>query len=331
MIYRKLGANGPEVSVVAFGAWQIGDPAYWGPDDQADHDAAVHAAVDAGITLFDTAEMYGNGESEVALGRALGERRRSVLIASKVRSDHCDPEALVLSCEASLRRLNTDYIDLYQVHWPSREVPFEVTYEVLAILRSAGKIRAIGVSNFGPIDLDAWMACGDGVSNQIGYSLAFRTPEHTMLPACARHGLGVLVYMPLLQGILTGRWPDVESIPASRRRTRHFAATRPGTRHGEPGCESQLMAALAGLRNLAAECGRPVAHLALAWLLAKPPVTSVVLGARNPAQLARNAEVADWAMPPEVVARIDALTQPMKDALGTNVDMWESTENCRIR
>jgi myo-inositol catabolism protein IolS len=331
MRYKQLGECGLDVSVLSFGAWQIGDTKYWGADDEADHDAAVHAAVDAGITLFDTAEMYGDGQSEIALGRALGHRRDKVLIASKVLSTHCEPEAIQQSCEASLKRLGTDYLDLYQVHWPCREVPFDTTYEALERLKDAGKIRAIGVSNFGPCDLDAWMTGGRCSSNQIGYNLAFRAPEFAMLPACTRYHLGVLVYVPLLQGILTYRWKNADDIPAVRRRTRHFASSRTGTRHGEPGCETLLFEMLGRLNDLATEWGRPLACAALAWLLAQPAITSVIIGARNPAQLKRNVEAVDCVLTPQQIARIDAITKPLKDALGPNLDMWLGSAESRIR
>jgi len=331
MQYRPLGTSGLEVSTLAFGAWQLADPDYWGSDAQADGQAAVDAALDAGITLFDTAEAYGNGESERALGKALGARRDDVLIASKVSETHCAPEGLRAACEASLERLGTDRIDLYQVHWACRDVPFEAAYAELARLEDEGKIRALGVSNFGCEDLGAWMAHGTCVSNQLGYNWAFRAVEHEIAPACLEHGVGIVAYMPLLQGILAGRWKTVEEIPAARRRTRHFAATRPGTRHGEAGCEALLLEALQGLEAVAADLGQSPATIALAWLLAQPGVTSVLVGARNPRQLERNAPATDLVLDPAAIERLDHLSQPMKAHFGPNADLWQSGEDVRIR
>ncbi|HOZ45808.1 MAG TPA: aldo/keto reductase [Candidatus Hydrogenedentes bacterium] len=331
MNYRRLGSSDLDVSAMAFGAWQLGDPAYWGPDAEADGQAAIDAALDAGITLFDTAESYGAGESERALGRALGANRDRVLIASKVSPDHCAPAGLRAACEASLSRLGTDRIDLYQVHWPCRNVPFEDTYAEMTRLRDEGKIRAIGVSNFGPVDLDTWTACGDCASNQLGYNLMFRAIEHAIVPACIERGIGILVYMPLLQGILTGRWTTVDAVPESRRRTRHFASTRSGVRHGEPGCEDLVAGALAQLRAVADELGQPMANAALAWTLARSGVASVIVGARNPGQLQRNIAALDLALDDATVRRLDAITDPIKERLGPNPDMWCGGDKTRIR
>ncbi len=331
MIFRKLGEHGFPVSVLAFGAWQLGDPAYWGDDDNADADEVVGAAIDAGINLFDTAEMYGAGESERVLGAALRGRRDEVYVASKVAPENCEPEKLRTSCEASLRRLRTETIDLYQIHWPFRHVPFAEVYGELDTLRSEGKVRAIGVCNFGRVDLSSWMGDGECCSNQIGYNLLFRAAEYDMLPACRKLGVGVLAYMPLLQGILSGRYESVDQIPEKRRRTRHFNSHRPGTRHGESGCESELLAALHGLRALSEEVEADMATLALAWLLAQPEVTSVLVGARKGDQLRRNLRAAEIKLSANVLTRLTAMTHPLKQRLGTNPDMWDAGDAARIR
>jgi len=331
MKYRKLGADGPEVSVLSFGAWPMGDTPYWGEDDQANAEAAVHTAIDEGINLFDTAEGYGAGDSEKALGRFLGAKRDQVLIATKVGPDNCAPDRLRNACEASLERLGTDYIDLYQIHWPFRDVPFEAAAEVLLRLKEEGKIRAIGVSNFGPIDLEAWLAVSPCASNQLGYNLVFPVIEHEIVPACLRHDVAILVYMPLAQGILSCRWKSLEDIPQARRRTRHFAHNRSGVRHNEPGCEELLSKTLGHLDELAADLACPPATLALAWVMDQPGVTSVIIGARNPAQLQRNTAVLDFELDDATRARLDALSQPFKEVFGKNADMWCDAETSRIQ
>ena len=331
MRYRTLGASGFEVSVLSYGAWQVGDPGYWGEDGEADSAAAVAAAIDAGVNLFDTAEMYGGGESERALGRALGGKRDRVILASKVLGVNCAPDALRRACESSLSRLGTDYLDLYQVHWPCRETPFEATYEAMEGLRQEGKIRAIGVSNFGRIDLETWLGVGRCVSDQLGYNLAFRAIEDEILPACRRHGVGALVYMPLLQGVLSYRWKSADAIPAMRRRTRHFSGRRAGVRHGEAGCEDLLFGALRQLEELAGAAGQPVATVALAWAMAQPGITSVIVGARNVGQLERNLAAVDLALEPEMLEEIDRITGPMKAYFGGNADMWAGAGESRIR
>lgn len=331
MIHRRLGASTLSVSVISFGAWQIGDSEYWGLQERTNAEATVQAAIDAGINLFDTAEMYGRGESERVLGRALGKRRKDVLVASKVLPENCRPESLRCACEGSLSRLGTDYIDLYQVHWPFRDAPFEAAYEVLDALKTEGKIREIGVSNFGVQDLKAWMSVGNAASNQLGYNLAFRAIENEILPACRDHNLGVLAYMPLLQGILTCRWKTADEIPPLRRRTRHFSSIRTGTMHLEPGCEDALFELVSKLEDLAAQLGQSPATLALAWLMAQPGVTSVILGARDPVQLTRNLTAADLALSEETLSTVEFLSNPLKECLGPNADMWRSGEAARIR
>lgn len=330
MQYRSLGDSDITVSALAFGAWQLGDPDYWGGDAEADAEAAVRTALDGGINLFDTAEMYGAGRSEEVLGRALRGARDRVVIASKVLPENCAPARLRAACEASLRRLGTDHIDLYQVHWPNRDVPFADTHAELDRLRAEGKIRAIGVSNFGAHDLRAWMDTGRAIANQLGYSLLFRAIEHEIVPACAREGVGILVYMPLLQGILTGRWRTIAEIPVKRRRTRHFSSAREGTRHGEPGCETLLEQTLEKLLDIAAEAGRPLAELALAWAMAQPGVTSVIAGARKPQQLARNLAAAHDPPEPALLECLTRATESLKDALGANPDMWLGGDDRRI-
>lgn len=331
MEYRALGSTAWNVSALAFGAWQIGDSAYWGVEDAADAQAAVDAALDGGINLFDTAEMYGGGESERVLGKCLGARRKEVYVASKAAPEHCTPDGVRGSCEKSLERLGTDYIDLYQIHWPFRETPFEDVYAVLDSLKDEGKIRAAGVSNFGVQDLNQWMAAGTCVSNQLGYNLAFRAIEYEILPACLRHNVGVLAYMPLLQGLLTGRWKAIDEIPAARRRTRHFSCNREGTRHTEAGQEDLFVDLLDKLGEMANELDMAPATLALAWAMAQKGVASVIVGARRRTQLQRNIDAASVDLDEPALNRLNSISEPLKQALGNNADLWLSGDERRIR
>ncbi len=330
MIYRKLGESALEVSVISFGAWQIGDPKFWGEESNPDPDGVVGVAIDQGINLFDTAEAYGDGGSEQALGKALQGRRDQVYIASKVSEAHCTPDGIRLACENSLKRLDSDHIDLYQMHWPFAHESFEDAWAALMKLQEEGKVREIGVSNFGPHDLSAWMRAASAVSNQLGYNLLFRAPEYEMIPACRQHGLGILVYMPLMQGLLTDRYTSIADIPMQRRRTRHFSGDRQGTRHGESGHEEVLMDTVEDLRDFADAVGIPLSVMALSWLIAQPGITSVILGARNASQLTENLRAASLNIGPAAIAQLNEFTFPLKVALGTNCDMWESEENSRI-
>lgn len=331
MFYNKLGSSDLIISALTFGGWQLGDPAYWGPDAEADGVATVHAALDAGINFFDTAPMYGSGESERVLGRALRGRGDEFYVATKVWPDQCAPAKLRASCEASLQRLGLETIDLFQIHWPFRDVPFEDAYGELRRLEEEGKIRNTGVSNFGPQDLEAWTAHGYCVSNQVGYNLLFRAVEYEIVPACRARNIGILAYMPLMQGILSGRWNSVEEIPVNRRRTRHFASSREGTRHEEAGAEALLLETLERLEHVAVTLDEPLATVALAWVMAQPGVTSAIVGARNPAQLERNLRAATLAVSSDVIAQLNLITEPLKRHFGGNADMWENDEHSRIR
>jgi aryl-alcohol dehydrogenase-like predicted oxidoreductase len=331
MQYRQLGASGFNVSAIAFGAWQIGDAGYWGQTSWQDIQATVDTALDAGVNLFDTAEMYGNGDSERALGKALGPRRDSVFVATKVWPDRCAPAGLRIACENSLKRLGTDRIDLYQVHWPVRDVPVADVREALERLRQEGKIRATGVSNFGVQDLSDWLAEGACVSNQLGYNLLFRAIEWEILPDCHAQHIGVVAYMPLMQGLLTGRWASVADIPVQRRRTRHFSSAREGTRHGEAGCERETFQAIEGIRSVADRLGESMATVALSWLLHRPGVASVVVGGRRPEQVTRNLAAAGLALDQASIDELDQTTDWLKMHFGVNADMWQSSESSRIR
>jgi len=330
MKYRKLGSSDLEVSALSFGAWQLADTDYWGASDGSGADA-VRAAIDSGITLFDTAEIYANGESEKALGHAIGTDRDKVLIATKLGESNCAPADARAACEGSLRRLGTDRIDLYQVHWPSRQVPFADTFDEMLKLKREGKVREVGLSNFGRKDLDEWMQTGSAVSNQLGYNLLFRAIEYEIVPACAEYGLGILVYMPLIQGILAGRWKTVEDIPVPRRRTRHFSPNREGTRHSDRGNEDITIDTLRELAKLADEIKEPLARVAIAWLLARPGIASVIVGGRKAEQVTRNMGAVDLELGAETIRRLDETTAPLKKDLGSNADFWLEAERSRIR
>jgi len=330
MKYSSAGNSDLKLSAITLGAWQLGDAMYWGETEDAR--CLVSRALDHGITTYDTAEVYGNGESERALGKALGADRDRAIIVSKVAHQHLGPDDVRAACERSLGNLGTDRIDLYLVHWPNWEIPFGDTYEALNGLRDEGKIRQIGLSNFGVRDLGDWFSTGDAVVNQLGYSLVLRAVEDEILPACRERKVSVMAYMPLFQGLLTGRWKTVEEIPPMRRRSRHFSFERGGDlRHGEPGCEDLTMQTVADLVALADEVGKSLPDLAIAWLLTRPAVGTVIVGATRAEQIARNAGVADLELSPDVLQRLDQITLPLKQALGPNPDMWESAATSRIR
>jgi aryl-alcohol dehydrogenase-like predicted oxidoreductase len=308
---RPIGSLG--ASVIGLGCNNFG------PRLDADRTAAVvDAAIDAGVTFLDTADIYGNGASEEFIGRALARsgRRAEVVIATKFghRSGHPDrgghPDWVRQAADASLRRLGVEVIDLYQLHSPDPLVPLADTLGALDELVRAGKVREIGCSNFTAEMLDDAGAAAAGrarfVSVQNEYSLLRREPEGGVLGACERHGLAFLPYFPLASGLLTGKYRRGRPLPEGTRITAHVAS---GGRYAELLTEENLdaverLAAWAGAR------GRTLLELAFAWLLAHPRVASVIAGATSPEQVRANAATAAWRLTPAERAEVDALLAP---------------------
>jgi len=325
MKYRKLGKTDIEVSTVCFGCWALAGGFNWGPQDEQDSIAALRTAYEAGINFFDTAEAYGKGKSEQILGKALADVRNQIVIATKVSPVHFQPEDLQASCEQSLKNLRTDRIDLYQLHFPNHEIPVEETLGIMESLQKSGKIRAYGISNFGPHDLDKVLKTGfKPATNQMAYNLLFRAIEFGIQPLCAEHDISILCYSPIMQGLLAGKFASADDVPVDRARTRHFRGTREQARHGEPGAEKETFDAVAKIRKIAEQNNIPMSDMALAWLLAQPDVTSVIAGGRNPKQSQDNARAADLELSAETVRQLSEATEALKTKLGPNADMWQS-------
>ncbi len=323
MEYRRLGESELEVSAIGFGCWGISGGSMWGDQDEADSIAALKAGVDAGINFYDTAEAYGDGYSEEIIGRALADRRGDIVLATKVSPANLDPERLVASCEASLRRLRTDSVDLYQIHWPNPPGDPDAVAETLQKLRDEGKIRYAGVSNFGPVDLDRYPA-GLFISNQLAYSVAFRAIEYHLVGASVSRGMSIIAYSALLHGILAGKYRSPEDVPEGRGRTRHFSSDRPGVRHGEEGHEELLFALVDEMEQIANESGLTIREVAMLWVLAQDGVATILAGSRTPSQAADNASVAGRSLDPALVGRLTRASDALKKAMGPNPDMWQS-------
>jgi len=331
MQQRTLGRSSLQVSVLGLGCWPLGGGPGWGDQPLADSIAAVHAALDAGITLFDTAEAYNNGVSEEILGQALLGRRDKAVIATKVSPTNTEPGTLRTHCEASLRRLQVDCIDLYQVHWPITDHSVADAFATLQDLQTEGKVREIGVSNFGVYNLPDALATGARiVSNQLNYSLLWRAIELGIQPMCHANQMSILAYMPLMQGLLVGHWTDPEQVPEFRRRTRHFSCQRPETRHGFSGVEELTFDTIAQIRAIADQAGISMPHLALAWVMAQPDVGSVLVGGRKAQQITRNTKAAAITLSSDILGALDKATQALRDALGPNADAFQGDEGTRI-
>lgn len=341
MEQRECGKTGLRTSALGIGCWEFGGSDYWGPQSQAEADAVVRRALDLGITTFDTAETYNDGRSEETLGRALrGLPRDRFVVATKVQPYHCDPATLTEHCEASLRRLGLEYVDLYMVHWPisPRNMPAGTAcpsvaeaFAALGRLRRDGKVRHVGVSNFSVPRLEEAAAAGTVLAaNQLCYSLLARAIEFEVLPWCRSHGVGVMAYLALMQGLLTGKYRTIDEVPPLHRRTRHFCGLEPDTlcRHGEPGAEAEVNAALAALRTIAAETGRTMPDLALAWAMAQPGLTCVLAGCRTAARVEENVRAAA-PLDPAIVARLTTAADALKQRLGPSIDYWQNAVNDR--
>ena len=322
MQYRRLGNSTLTISAVTLGCMTFTGDSNWGAQDEKDSIETVRAALDAGITSFDTAESYANGYTESLLGKALGDDRKKVTIFSKAAPDHLRRDDLIKACEQSLTRLGTDYIDLYQIHWPSREIPLDETIDAMLTLKKQGKIREIGVSNFGTCDLDDIIGFGCTVSDQLAYNMLFRGIEYSIVPKCIENNIGILTYSSLAQGLLSGKYKTAESFPEGRARTKVFSKKHPGVRHGGDGCEEIAFKAIDDIRNICAEIGEDMADVALAWSLAQPGITSVIAGGRTGAQALQNAKGADIKLSGDIVSRLCKATNSVKEFLGDDADPW---------
>jgi len=343
---RPCGRSGLSLPALGLGTWAFGGGSYWGPQDQPDVDAVVGRALELGMNYFDTAEIYNAGASETSLGRALRGRREQALIGSKVSPSNAAPEVLRAHCEASLRRLGTDHLDLYMMHWPInsssvrhftedeqviRQPPSTAeAFLTLAALQREGKIRHIGVSNFGVRQLEEVRALGVTLAvNELPYNLLMRAIEPELAPYCRAQGIGIIAYMALMQGVLAGGFASFNELPAARLRTRHFASHRPGSRHGESGCEEQTWATLVALREIAREAGQPLGDIAIAFALAHPDISCVLAGCRNLAQLEENARAASLQLTPALLRRLRETTDPLLTLLGTNPDYYQGRADAR--
>jgi myo-inositol catabolism protein IolS len=347
---RRCGTSALTLSALGLGCWSFGGGAYWGDCDQADADAVVRRAVELGITYFDAAEAYNAGRSEESLGKALmGIPREQVVVGTKVSPSNCYARALPVHCEASLRRLGLEYVDLYMIHWPIhphsirhftsdeaiiRNPPTVAeAFSALAELKRQGKIRHVGVSNFAGSRLEeAARIFPDIVVNQLPYSLLTRAVELDILPRCHRLGIGVIGYMTLLQGVLTDLYPTLADVPPHQARTRHFSRRRSELiRHGENGAEEETAQALAEIRRIARETGLTTAELAIKWALAGQGISCCLIGARKVAKLDANVRAMAGPLSPDIIRALNAATQPLLETLGDGFDYYESLANNRTR
>lgn len=313
MQQRRLGSSSVSVSEIGLGTWGMSG-AFWGAADDAESIRVIHRALELGVTLIDTAEAYGNGHSEEVLGQALVGRRDKAVIATKVAPNHLDPADLGTAFEGSLRRLQTDYVDVYFIHWPHPDYPIGDTMAALEKLRSEGKIRAIGVSNFGVKEIESASAYGTIDALQPPYNMLWREIEADVLPYCLSHNIGIIPYSGLAQGLLTG----------TLSRDTRFAEgdERPTTVLFQPGIYEKAVDAVDALRPIAARYGKSIPQLAVQWLTSRPGVSAPLLGARTVREIEENAGSVGWTIALEDVAVIDRLTKPIWAEIADKGDMF---------
>lgn len=310
---RKLGKTDLELTVVGLGTWAIGGGGWafgWGAQDDAASVGAILEALEQGINWIDTAPVYGYGHSEEVVGRALKQWGQPVMVATKCgrlpnpegRPIPCiKRESVLRECEASLRRLGVEVIDLYQMHWPQPEEDIEEAFQAMLDLQAQGKIRWAGVSNFSAAQLDRIAALGPVASLQPPYSMLNRGIEDDALAWCGENACGVVVYSPLQCGWLTGKVTQdwFEALPEDDwRKTKNPFFQEPDF--------SRHLATVDRLRPIAERQGRSLAQLAVAWTLRRAEVTAAIVGARRPGQIGEVIPGADWILDEQTLVEVEA-------------------------
>ncbi len=317
MEFRHLGRSGLKISAISYGNWithgsQVGD------QDAID---CVHAALDLGITTFDTADVYAGTRAEVVLGKALeGQRRESLEIFTKVywptgsgpNDQGLSRKHIMESCEASMRRVGVDYFDLYQAHRFDTATPLEETMVAFADLVRAGKVLYIGVSEWTAEQIRDAAALAEElrvpfVSNQPQYSMLWRVIEDQVVPTCEEVGVSQIVWSPIAQGVLTGKYLPGQPVPEGSRATDE----KGGADFVQRFMNDEVLTAVQGLKPIADELGASMAQLAVAWVLRNPNVASAIVGASKPSQLRDNVGALDVTLDDDVVARIDEILDPV--------------------
>ena len=309
---RKLGNTDLELTVIGLGTWAIGGSWQfgWGPQDEADSIRTICAAVDAGINWIDTAPIYGCGDSERVVGRALKEMGEKPLIATKCsqlwndkreKYSCLDHDSIIKECEDSLKRLGVEVIDLYQMHWSRPEEQLEEGWEAMAALVQQGKVRYIGVSNFSVEQLERVAKIYPVASLQPPYSMLRRDIEDDLIPYCGRNNIGIVAYSPMQKGLLTGKF--------SAEHMKTLAAD--DHRRNDPNFNGELLeknlAIVKAIKPIAERNGKTVAQLAIAWVLRKEEVTAAIVGARKQKQIEETVLAGDWVLDEQDIAEIETI------------------------
>ncbi len=316
---RRLGKSDLELTVVGLGCWIMGRAGWVNVKDE-ESIAAIHTALELGINWLDTAEGYGGGHSERVIAQALeGHKREEVIIATKVSPENLSKQKLPQALASSLKNLNTDYVDLYQIHWPSPDyryhsshpdVPLEETMETLLAEQKKGKIRYIGISNFDAAQMAQALETGRIESLQPPYSLYWRHLEAEDLPFCRQHNIGVICYSPMAQGLLTGKF-SLENRPPPE-------DNRSGARLFQSPTYEAALEGIPVIREIGKKHGKTSGQTALRWLLQQPGVTAAIVGARNPQHVKENVGAANWELSVEDIEALGAVGDKVMATLPDN-------------
>ncbi|MFA3783726.1 aldo/keto reductase [Melioribacteraceae bacterium 4301-Me] len=309
MLKRKLGKNGPELTVIGFGAWAIGGPWKWGWGKVDDNESieAIRTALDNEINWIDTAAVYGLGHSEEVVAEAIKDRRKEVFVATKCgmvpdgkggANINNHPNSIRKEIEDSLRRLQTDYVDLYQIHWPDPNVPVEDSWGEMVKIKQEGKARFIGVCNFDVNLLERCMKIEHVQSLQPPFSMLRRDVAKEILPYCEKNGIGVVAYSPMQAGLLTGNFHTKKLAEDDWRKNNPYFQ--------EPYL-SKALELVERLRPIAAKADKTVGNLAVAWVLSHSAITSAIVGARNKNQVLENIKAAEYVLTKEDLSEIEKL------------------------
>ena len=312
MNIRQLGQSDLNLTVIGLGTWAIGGPwEYgWGPQDDNDSIAAIHEALDAGINWIDTAPIYGCGHSEQVIGNALKGLSLKPIVAtkfgllwnSKLEKINClEPQSIIAECEASLKRLNVEVIDLYQMHWAIPDEQIEEAWAAVATLARQGKIRYAGLSNATIDQLRRAQNIHPVASLQPRYNMFNRDIENELIDYCGQNNIGIVAYSPMAKGLLTGKFDrtKIAQLPAGDVRTKDANFAEPML--------SKNLKLIEVLKTIAARSGRTVAQLAIAWVLRKQEMTAAIVGARRAGQITETAKAADYILSDDEIAEIEEI------------------------
>ncbi len=310
MKYRTLGKSDLDVSVIGFGAWGIGGYPFWKNEGDEESVNAIKEAFDLGVNFFDTAPVYGFGLSETLLGKALKDVREKAIIATKCGlrwkkeelkslSRNASRDSIIEEVEMSLKRLQTDYIDLYQIHWPDENTPISESMETLCKIQESGKIKHIGVSNYSLSQLEEAVKYANIVSLQPQYNMVERDIEKDLLPFCNKNNVGIIAYSPLASGILTGKYDETTKFKDWR--------GKGGIGHFTDDTYRSNIKKIKKISKIAEKLRRTMGQLAINWVINKPGITTAIVGIKNAKQIEENLNSVGWNIPNENLQEIEEI------------------------